>query len=167
LKHSKKTSNPGWEAGEYWIVCDRCGENRRKSDIRKTWDNLLVCYPECWEPRQPQDFVKAKVDFQAVPEARPERNTVLRETTLSSAGSKDDTTVELADVTYVADESSIGIALDTGETQWTLVDGDLVGSVATIFNPLYGDAASGNVVYINAAAGDTFIEAGSVTGDDL
>lgn len=53
--------NPGFQPGNYWAECDRCGVDYRIQDLRKTWDGLLVCEND-WEPRQPQDFVKAVID---------------------------------------------------------------------------------------------------------
>lgn len=53
------TSNPGFEEGNHWIECDRCGMDVRYKDARKTWDGLVVC-PADWEPRHEQDFVRVK-----------------------------------------------------------------------------------------------------------
>lgn len=58
-------------AGDYWMICDRCGFKRRRSQMQKTWDGLWVC-PEDFETRHPQDYVKGVVDKQSVPVARPE-----------------------------------------------------------------------------------------------
>ena len=63
--------DPQYIPGNYWMICDRCGFKTRRSDMRKTWDNLWVCKDD-WEPRHPQDFVKAKYDRQRVPVARTE-----------------------------------------------------------------------------------------------
>lgn len=45
--------------GDWNAVCDRCGRKRKGSELRLTWNNLWVCPEKCWEPRQPQDFVRA------------------------------------------------------------------------------------------------------------
>lgn len=55
----KHTANPGFEKGNHWIECDRCGMDVRYKDSRKTWDGLVVC-PADWEPRHEQDFVRVK-----------------------------------------------------------------------------------------------------------
>ena len=44
--------------GDWNARCDRCGRKRKGSELRQQWNGLWVC-PEEWEPRQPQDFVKA------------------------------------------------------------------------------------------------------------
>ena len=41
------------------VVCDRCGEWTYSDLCRMEWDNLFVCAKTCWEPRHPQDFLKA------------------------------------------------------------------------------------------------------------
>lgn len=53
--------NPGFQAGNYWAACDRCGFEYRIKELKKTWDGLLVCDAD-WEPRNQQDFVKAVTD---------------------------------------------------------------------------------------------------------
>lgn len=44
--------------GDWNIRCDRCGRKLKGSEARTTWQGLKVC-PEHWEPRHPQDFVRA------------------------------------------------------------------------------------------------------------
>jgi len=56
-----KTRNPGFKPGDYWVICDRCGCAVRSSQARLTWEGYVVC-PDDWEPRHPQDFVRAKHD---------------------------------------------------------------------------------------------------------
>lgn len=57
--------------GDYNVICDRCGFKYKASSCRMEWDNLFVC-PECYEERQPQDFVRGLKDNQKVPIPRPE-----------------------------------------------------------------------------------------------
>ena len=63
-KHGK---NPGYRPGDHWVTCDRCSATILASEARTTWDNLVVC-PDDWEPRHPQDFVRAKEDRVAAKE---------------------------------------------------------------------------------------------------
>jgi len=56
-----RTHNPGFKPGNYWVSCDRCGEDYRLKQTRKEWTGVVVCR-WCWEPRHPQDFVRAKKD---------------------------------------------------------------------------------------------------------
>lgn len=68
----KKTRNPGYEPGNHWIACERCGHVIRSEDAKKEWTGLWVC-PDDWEIRHPQDFVRGRYDDIAAKEPnRPE-----------------------------------------------------------------------------------------------
>ena len=56
-----KGRNPGYIPGSYWNCCDVCGFDYRIEDMKLTWEGLLVCHAD-WEPRHPQDFVRAVRD---------------------------------------------------------------------------------------------------------
>lgn len=60
-----------YEHGSHNVQCDRSGLKVKRSECRMQWDGLLV-RKEDWEPRHPQDFVRAKADNQTVRDARPE-----------------------------------------------------------------------------------------------
>lgn len=57
--------------GLWNAICDRCGRKFKSSRLRATWDGLMVCERD-WEPRHPQDFVRAVRDFIAPPWTRPD-----------------------------------------------------------------------------------------------
>jgi hypothetical protein len=57
--------------GDWKTVCDACGQRFLASDLRKRWDGLMVCERD-FELRHPQDYVRAKIDIQAVPFSRTE-----------------------------------------------------------------------------------------------
>lgn len=63
---------PYYKSGDWQAICDSCGRKYLASELKKRWDGLMVCWQD-WEPRQPQDFVKAQIDKQAVPWSRPEQ----------------------------------------------------------------------------------------------
>jgi hypothetical protein len=69
--------NPGkgkadfWQSGDWNASCYRCGSKRKATEMRKQWQGYWVC-PEHWEPRHPQDFVKAVPDNPSVPWAQPD-----------------------------------------------------------------------------------------------
>ena len=56
--------------GEYNMACDQCGRGFKSSDLSKRWDGAWVD-EACWEPRQPQDFVRGVKDDSSVPVGRP------------------------------------------------------------------------------------------------
>lgn len=56
-----KSLSPGYQAGNHWVICDRCGFAYRASEVKKTWDGYIVCEKD-WEPRHPQDLVRGHTD---------------------------------------------------------------------------------------------------------
>jgi hypothetical protein len=62
---------PHYVSGDWQAVCDACGKKFKASKLIKRWDGLMVCQAD-WEPRHPQDFVRAKADLQAPKWTRPE-----------------------------------------------------------------------------------------------
>lgn len=56
----------GWLA-----VCDRCGFEYHSYELQQEWTGHMVC-KSCWEPRHPQDFVRAIPDNPIPPWTRPE-----------------------------------------------------------------------------------------------
>lgn len=83
--HGKHTRNPGWIAGQNWVECQRCGLDYRRKDIRREWTGAIVC-KTCWEPRHPQDFVRARRDRIAAPGPS---NTAASYSTTAAAGSSE------------------------------------------------------------------------------
>jgi hypothetical protein len=58
------------DLGSYNVTCDRCGRKLKNWQVSKEWTGLIVC-AECIDERQPQDFVRGRVDHISVPFARP------------------------------------------------------------------------------------------------
>lgn len=65
--------------GEHNVFCDRCGFKFKSSELRKEWQGFMVC-SECWEPRHPQELIRAIADKPAPPWSRP-RNDMLSTST--------------------------------------------------------------------------------------
>lgn len=59
-----------FKSGSWNIYCDVCSKKIKASEAKHRWDGFIVCADD-WEPRHPQDFVKAKIDKISVPFARP------------------------------------------------------------------------------------------------
>jgi hypothetical protein len=57
--------------GAWNFICDCCGAKYKSFDARKQWDFQIVC-PTCWEPRNPQDFIKA-IPEKPIPWSRPDQ----------------------------------------------------------------------------------------------
>jgi len=144
--------NPGFVAGDYWMVCSVCGFHYRRSQMKERWDKAWVCEKD-FELRHPQDFVRGIKEKIAVPIARPDSVDFTDSTTLTVAGVKGDLTITVASVTGIDDDDSIGVVLDSVElsgsnsVHWTTANGDPAGLVVTLTESLPSGAASGNVVY--------------------
>lgn len=61
-----------YDRGDWKAICDSCGMQFKASELRLRWDGLMVD-SKCWEPRQPQDFVRGVADVQAPVWTRPEQ----------------------------------------------------------------------------------------------
>ena len=72
--------------GDSNAICDACGFKYKFSQLRKRWDGLYVCSKD-FEIRQPQDFVRGRVDRQVVPVSRPEASDVFIDPAVSAANS--------------------------------------------------------------------------------
>ena len=60
-----------WKKGSWEATCDVCGFRFKADQLKKRWDGLMTCTAD-WEPRHPQDYLRAVPDKQAVPWSRPE-----------------------------------------------------------------------------------------------
>lgn len=59
-----------YRSGDWNAICDSCGKKLKASQLNKRWDGFMVCADD-WEPRHPQDFIRAKKDKISVPWTRP------------------------------------------------------------------------------------------------
>ena len=57
--------------GDHKACCDVCGFNFKGSQLRKRWDNMMVCSKD-WEPRNPLDNARPILERNNVRDARPE-----------------------------------------------------------------------------------------------
>lgn len=55
--------------GDWNAICDGCGFAYKASLLRRDWQGLMMCAAD-WNPRQPQDFVRATIDKQTPPWTR-------------------------------------------------------------------------------------------------
>lgn len=59
-----------WKPGDWNVLCYQCGRKRKAGEVMRYWQGYWVC-PEHWEPRQPQDFVRAVKENIAPPWVQP------------------------------------------------------------------------------------------------
>lgn len=150
--------------GDYWMICDVCGFQYRRSQMRKRWDGAWVC-PKDYERRHPQDSVKVRKERAGVPVARPDIDTAISSTEIKTAASKGDKTIDVDSISGIDDKDGIGIVLDGyGGTFWTYVNGDPSGNTVTLNDALPGPAAVDNDVYFST--GDYYLTS-DISGSDL
>lgn len=53
--------SPGYKPGRHRVICDLSGLEFYSDEMRLRWDGLLV-HKSHWEPRHPQDFLRARKD---------------------------------------------------------------------------------------------------------
>ena len=58
-----------YKPGRHYVVCDICGFEFYDDEVKTTWDGKVVCEKD-WEPRHPQDFVRARPDKISADEPR-------------------------------------------------------------------------------------------------
>lgn len=145
-----------YKSGDYHVQCDRCAQKKYRSQCRFTHDGLLVCIDSCWEPKHPQLSVKAKADKIRVADARPDSQEITKSTTLSSAASKGDKTVDLTSVSHLSAYDSLSIVLDDepiadSSPVFTTYAASISSTTVTLGEKMPGPAASGNVVYVTGS----------------
>lgn len=62
-------------AGDWNVICDRCGLKKKASMLRLEWTNLRVC-DDCYETRHPQTLLKVNSEQINVPWDRPQGDTI-------------------------------------------------------------------------------------------
>lgn len=80
--------NSGFLPGNRWAVCDRCGFDRRLSDVATEWTGLVVCRDTCLDVRNPQEL---------------RRDTIKNEGKVEGPVRSPPTTDTFTDVTYADD----------------------------------------------------------------
>lgn len=60
-----------YKHGDWNAICDCCGFKFKASELRRTWDNRMVC-AEDYEERHPQDMIKPRPEHHVPSFTRPE-----------------------------------------------------------------------------------------------
>lgn len=103
--------------GDYWMVCDECGLDYRRSEIRQRWDNAWVCEKDL-EPKHPQESVRGIPEKINVPVARPVTAKDNKITSWGESSSYETFTSSNENITSAINSSGNGSARsnDTGVT---------------------------------------------------
>lgn len=68
--------------GDWNAVCHECGKKFKASQLKRHWQGYYVCEKH-WEPRHPQDFVRAVPDVQTPPWVQSQGGTCLSLTAIA------------------------------------------------------------------------------------
>ena len=143
--------DPYYAPGDHNVQCDRCDFKRKASECKMTWDNLFVCADTCWEPRQPQDFLRGFPDYQNVDIARPVQTDVFQttgiETTLGADEAAGQTILTVESTTGLTATENIAVYLDTGTVHTSTIASVTDSTTLTINDALPSKASDGNRVY--------------------
>jgi hypothetical protein len=71
--------------GSHNVICDRCGFKFKADELQREWQGFMVCAP-CFEPRHPQDLIKAVPDQLPKAYYRPESEPVFINTITDGSG---------------------------------------------------------------------------------
>ena len=157
-----------YKHGDYNAICDQCGFKFKASQLQMTWDGFFVC-EKCWEPRHPQDFVRAKVDKQRIAIARPDTDIQFQLTYLAAAESAGDSSINIDSISYVLEDTPLLIMMDgpfsSSYHSCLVTETPAVSTNVLIDPPLTYAAASGNNVYV--LNGSDYLTATEVSADDL
>ena len=78
--------------GSYSAICDECGFKFKASELMRRWDGAMVD-AACFEPRHPQEFIRATNDTTKLPFIRPDNDSLLTYTPtwglINAAGNAD------------------------------------------------------------------------------
>jgi len=138
--------NPNYIEKDHWMVCDRCGGDYRRSDMREHWTGQWLCTFYCWEKRHPQDLIKGIPDNPRADVIRTAPPIDSGETTLNGALVQYAIAATLTTASGLSDKDPVGINMDNNATHWTFIVGDPVGNDIVLNDPISYKAASGNSV---------------------
>jgi len=60
-----------YDHGNHNMICQKCGQKYKRSEMREQWDHSWVCWYD-YEERQPQDLLRGLPDRQSIEDPRPE-----------------------------------------------------------------------------------------------
>lgn len=131
----------GWlfKSGEWHATCDVCGGKFWSSQMQKRWDGFMVCKAD-FEPRHPQDFLRARKDNIAIPWSRPKQEIISTDTVgwLERVAATDTGTI--ISIQYVLDilNEIVSVTEDVYIARWyNLIDNVTVSELLDIISILY------------------------------
>lgn len=139
--------------GDHWVIDDRTGFKVRSSSTRREWTGAIVDRSQ-FEPRHPQDFVRAKPERAIVRNPRPRPVDVFAgplDTTLAAAALAGAVDLVVTSSARMQAGDYLNILLDDGGVFRVLLTVVVDSTHITIGTALPGSASAGNMVFDNSA----------------
>ena len=135
--------------GAYNIIDDQTGFEVKSTDARMQWNKLLVHWSQ-WEARHPQDYIKGRVDRQAVPAPRPGAADILGETstTLDADEASGQTILSVTSTSSMGIGDSVKLAMDNDEFHLSTIASFVTDDTVTINDATTYKASSGKTLII-------------------
>ena len=136
-------TSTGYRSGSHWIISDRSGKKIRSEDSRREWNGSIVHKDE-WEPRHPQDQVRAVADRQVVPNPRPRPTDQFKgalTTALSVAAVAGDTSITVDATTSMTAGDRVRVMLDNTDSHLTTIASVTDGTHLVLTAAMPGAAA--------------------------
>ena len=115
--------------GDWKMICDRCGIQFHRSEMREEWTGLWVCKKNCWDSRHPQGFIELQPERAFSKPVLPNIEQTMGDTTLTIDVSAWNKYIELLSITGLSDGDPIGVDMDNGATHWSFINGDPISGV--------------------------------------
>ena len=148
-----------YRQGDHYVIDDRTGRKVWASESRMEWTGAIVDRKD-FEPRHPQDFVRARPERAIVKNPRPRPVDTFGgplDTTLTAAAAAGATSLTVESSVRMEVGDYVSVMLDSGEPFRSLIT-TVVDSATIIIDPgLPGSAASGNMVYDNTAMSEAVL----------
>lgn len=139
--------------GDFLRICDQSGFAIPASRTRKQWDNLIVDR-KYFDAKHPQLTIRARRDDFSLQDPRPRPvDTIVGAltTTVATAASAGETTIEVASSARFADTDKITIVLASKDVFRTTIS-SIPNASHIVITPALPDAAEANALIVNTSA---------------
>ncbi len=147
-----------FKKGSSNALCDSCGFEFKREELRKRWDGMYVCAQD-WETRHPLDFLRAKGEKAPLPWTRPD-DTVSYTTTYTVIGSG---TTNLTAANITDNEYLIVVNFNAGSLDYTY-NLPVKSSLPAFYKVTFyrKDSQSTSTMTIGATSPDTLVGTATV-----
>lgn len=142
-----------YRQGDHYIIDDTTGIKVRASETKKQWDGKIV-HRSVFEPRHPQDLIRARRDNMAVKDPRPRPVDTFvgpLTTTVAAEALAGDTNITVEDSTRMQPGDQVSILRDDGENEPHTLQSVPDASTIVLNEVLRGKASIGCLIVDTSA----------------